>query len=82
MALLARDEHLAGLAALNRELIARVEFLESPRRVVLAMDSTEIPVCGQQEQGTSNGHFEPSCYHPLLLFKSRGRPPGGGATTG
>jgi hypothetical protein len=48
--LLARDENLAGLAATNRALIARVEATESPQRVVLDMDSTEIPVYGQQEQ--------------------------------
>ena len=48
--LLAQDENVAGLAAINRELLAKAETLESPRRVVLDMDSTEIPVYGQQEQ--------------------------------
>jgi hypothetical protein len=46
---LGRGEDFAGLAATNRELIARAESLGSPRRVVLDMDSTEIPVYGQQE---------------------------------
>jgi hypothetical protein len=32
------------------------------------MDSTEIPVYGRQEQSAYNGHFESTCYHPLLLF--------------
>jgi hypothetical protein len=41
---LTQEENLAGLAALNRELIARAEALDSPRRVVLDMDSTEIRV--------------------------------------
>ncbi len=41
---LAQEENLAGLAALNRELPARAEAIDSPRRVVLDMDSTEIPV--------------------------------------
>ena len=36
------------------------------------MDSTEIPVYGQQEQSAYNGHFESSCYHPLLLFNREG----------
>jgi hypothetical protein len=36
------------------------------------MDSTEIPVYGQQEQSAYNGHFETSCYHPLLLFNREG----------
>jgi hypothetical protein len=31
-----------------------------------------IPVYGRQEQGTYNGHFESTCYHPLLLFNGEG----------
>jgi hypothetical protein len=65
-------DNLAGLAALNRELIARAEAIASPRRVVLDMDSTEIPVYGEQEQSAYNGHFESTCYHPLLLFNREG----------
>jgi len=40
--------------------------------VVLDMDSTEIPVYGEQEQSAYNGHFESTCYHPLLLFNGEG----------
>ncbi len=36
------------------------------------MDSTEISVYGQQEQSAYNGHFESTCYHPLLLFNREG----------
>src|ERR1700758_1750048 len=36
------------------------------------MDSTEIPVYGEQEQSAYNGHFESTCYHPLLLFNREG----------
>ncbi len=36
------------------------------------MDSTEIPVYGEQEQCAYNGHFESTCYHPLLLFNREG----------
>jgi len=50
----------------------RVEAMESSRRVVLDLDSTEIPVYGQQEQSAYNGHFESTCYHPLLLFNREG----------
>jgi hypothetical protein len=39
-----------ALAALNLELVAMAEAIDSPRRVVLDMDSTEVPVYGQQEQ--------------------------------
>lgn len=70
--LLTQEENLTGLAALNRELIAKAETIESPQRVVLDMDSTEIPVYGQQEESAYNGHFESTCYHPLLLFNREG----------
>jgi hypothetical protein len=70
--LLTQADNLAGLAALNRELVARAETIDPPRRVVLDMDSTEIRVYGQQEQSAYNGHFESMCYHPLLLFNREG----------
>ncbi|HZL69982.1 MAG TPA: transposase [Candidatus Limnocylindrales bacterium] len=70
--LLTQEENLSGLAAINRELIARAETIDSPQRVVLDMDSTEIPVYGQQENSAYNGHFESTCYHPLLLFNGEG----------
>ena len=69
---LTQEDNLAGLAALNRDLIAKAEAIDSPRRVVLDMDSTEIPVYGEQEQSSYNGHFESTCYHPLLLFNRGG----------
>ena len=69
---LGQEENLAGLAEINRELIAKAESLGSPQRVVLDMDSTEIPVYGQQENSAYNGHFESTCYHPLLLFNREG----------
>jgi hypothetical protein len=62
--LLTQEKNLAGLAAINRELLAKVDTIDSPQRVVLDMDSTEIPVYGQQEQSAYNGHFESTCYHP------------------
>jgi hypothetical protein len=40
--------------------------------VVLDLDSTEVAVFGEQEQSAYNGHFESTCYHPLLLFNDRG----------
>jgi Transposase DDE domain group 1 len=53
-------------------LIARAEAIDSRHRVVLDMDSTEIPVYGQQEASAYNGHFESLCYHPRLLFNRDG----------
>lgn len=70
--LLTQEGNLAGLAAINRGLIAKAESIDWPQRVVLDMDSTEIPVYGQQEQSAYNGHFESTCYHPLLLFNREG----------
>ena len=70
--LLTQEKNLAGLAAINRELLAKVETIDSPQRVVLDMDSTEIPVYGQQEHSSYNGHFESTCYHPLLMFNGEG----------
>jgi len=74
--LLTQAENLTGLWAINRELIARTETLVPSRRVVLDLDGTEIPVYGQQELSAYNGHFESTCYHPLLLFNRQGGPDG------
>jgi len=41
---LTQKGNLTGLARINRELIARAEAIDSPQRVVLDMDGTEIPV--------------------------------------
>ena len=70
--MLAEEENFGGLARINRELIGKAEAIDSPQRVVLDMDSTEIPVYGQQENSAYNGHFESTCYHPLLLFNREG----------
>jgi len=69
---LSQEENLEGLSRINRELLAKAEAMDSPRRVVLDMDSTEFPVYGEQEQSAYNGHFESTCYHPLLLFNGEG----------
>jgi hypothetical protein len=70
--ILAEDANFAGLAGLSRALIAKAEALDSGYRTVLDMDSTEIPVYGAQEQSAYNGHFESTCFHPLLLFNREG----------
>src|SRR5918998_1001071 len=71
-ALLTQDENFTGLAQINRELISKAEAVDAPQRVVLDMDSTEIPVYGHQEHRAYNGHFESTCDHPLLLFNREG----------
>ena len=70
--MLAEEENFVGLARLNRELIGKAESLGSSYRTVLDMDSTEIPVYGEQEQSAYNGHFKSTCFHPLLLFNREG----------
>jgi hypothetical protein len=69
---LAQEENLAGLNAISRDLIAKAESVDSQQRVVLDMDSTEIPVYLQEEHSAYNGHFESTCYHPQLLFIREG----------
>ena len=49
-----------------------MEAIDSPQRVELDMDNTEIPVYGEQENSAYNGHFESTCYQPLLLFNGEG----------
>ena len=70
--LLASEENLIGLMAVNRELVAQAEKQDDSERIVLDMDSTESPVHGRQEGSAYNGHFESVCYHPLLLFNQHG----------
>ena len=65
---LTSEDNLLGLMALNRE----AEAGDESERVVLDMDSTESPVHGQREGSAYNGHFESTCYHPLLLFNQHG----------
>ena len=69
--LLTQQENLAGLG-ISRDLISNAEVTDSGHGVVLDMDSTEIPVYGLQEQSAYNGHFESTCYPPLLLFNREG----------
>jgi len=69
---LSQDENLESLSRINREPLAKAEAMDSPQRVVLDRDSTEIPVHGEQERSAYNGHFESTCYHPLLLFNGEG----------
>ena len=70
--MLAKVENFVGLARINRELIGKVEAFQWHYRAVLDMDATEIPVYGEQKQSAYNGHFESTCYHPLLLFNRDG----------
>ena len=70
--LLTQGGNLAGLAAVNRRLTAKVEAIDSLQRGVPDMDSTGVPVSGQQEHRAYNGRFESTCYDLLLLFNRQG----------
>ena len=48
---LTQRTNLSWLSAINPTMIARGETIESPQRLVLDMDSTEIPVYRQQKWG-------------------------------
>ena len=47
--MLGEQENFGSLARINRELIGKAEALDAPQRVVLDMDSTEIPSSGKTE---------------------------------
>src|SRR5450759_2118158 len=70
--MLAEEENFGSLARINRELIGKAEAIDAQQRIVLDMDSTEIPVYGQQENSAYNGHFDSTCYHPPQLFNREG----------
>jgi hypothetical protein len=59
---LAEEENFAGLGRLNRALIGRAEATDSGYWTILDMDSTEVPVYGEQEQSAYNGYFESTCF--------------------
>jgi hypothetical protein len=69
--MLAQEENFARLARLNRALIGRAEAIDSGQRAILDMDSTEVPVYGEQEQSAYNG----SC----CLCQPASKPPTGRA---
>ena len=79
--MLASEENLLGLMAVNRELVAQAETQDDSERVVLDMDSTESPVHGQQEGSAYNGHFESVCYHPAVVVQPAWGLPGGEAAS-
>lgn len=70
--MLAEEQNFAGLVRINRELIGRAEAIDPRQRVVLDMDSIEIPGYGNQDKSAYNGHFESTCDHPLPLLNREG----------
>ena len=67
--MLAVEENFAGLARINRELIGKADALDAVQRVVLAMDSTEVPVYSNAERFTNPAYrwVALTCKHRILL---------------
>src|SRR6202521_5157445 len=62
---LSQDRNLDGLNQINRDVLAKVEAMDSPQRVVLDIDA-KTPVCGEQEHSAYDGHFEPTSSRPPI----------------
>lgn len=56
-------ENLAALADLPGQWIDKVHERRPPKQIVLDMDSSGSPTCGEQEGSAYNGHFGCTCYH-------------------
>src|SRR5215831_6356862 len=60
--MLAEEQNFDGLVRLNGELIGKAEAVDSGYRTTLDMDSTEVPVYGEQEQSASTGTSSPPVF--------------------
>jgi hypothetical protein len=69
--MLAEEENFAGLARINRELIGKVEALDAEHRVVLDMDSTEIPMYGEQETAPTTATSNRPAITPVVVQSGR-----------
>jgi hypothetical protein len=70
--ILASEDNLEALAAINDAWVARAIRVTKGKKVILDMDSSESPVHGNQEGSAYNGHFCSRCYHPLFVFNQHG----------
>ena len=69
---LSRPDNLAALADLPGQWIDKVRRRQSPKILVLDMNSSESPTYREQEGSAYNGHFSCTCYHPLFVFNQFG----------
>ena len=67
--MLASEENLLGLMALNRELVGQAEAFDDAERVVLDLDSTESPVHGQQEGSAYNATLRVGLLPPVAFVQ-------------
>jgi Transposase DDE domain group 1 len=70
--ILASEDNLEALAAINGAWVGRALGVTEGGKVILDMDSSESPVHGKQEGSAYNGHFLSRCYHPLFVFNQHG----------
>jgi len=49
--------------------VDKVHQWDSPKQIIVDMDSSISPTCENQKDSTCNGHFERTCYHPLLFLR-------------
>jgi peptide methionine sulfoxide reductase MsrB len=61
--------NLKGLEGMNFELVDRAMAHTPHQRIVVDMDGSESPVCGEQEGAAYDGHFE-CVLSPCPLFQS------------
>ena len=64
--------NFAALVVLPGAWIDRVHACQPPKLIILDMDSSESPTCGNQEGSTYNDHFACTCYYPLVVFNQFG----------
>ena len=69
---LTQPDNLAALADLPGRWIDAVHGRRPPTVITLDIDSSEIPVHGDQEGSAWNGHFQSKCLHPLFVFNQFG----------
>jgi len=70
--LLTQEGNLRGQCWINQELIAKAEAVDSPQRVVVDMESTEIQLYGQQENSTTAGTSGPPVITRCYCSTGRG----------
>jgi len=70
--ILSDRRNLTTLMNLSGHWIDKVHQRQSPRELILDMDSSVSETYGQQEGSAYNGHFGCTCYHPLFLFNQFG----------
>ena len=70
--ILAQPENLTFLMNLGGIWVDRVHKGNSPKQIILDMDSSLSPTYGDHEGSAYHGYFECTCYHRLFCFNQYG----------